>query len=140
MNETSGIDCAAKKTITESLMFIPNLIKLLYRLLGNELVASTDKVLLMGTVMYVLSPWDFLPDIVPFLGQVDDLLLIALVLKRLMSSVDHELLLQYWDGHEELLELLEKVLEKAVVFLPAGVYQKLIKKSRGQDYTDAEYI
>jgi uncharacterized membrane protein YkvA (DUF1232 family) len=140
MNETNGFDCPAKRTISESLMFIPNLIKLLYRLLESELVSATDKTLLMGTVLYVLSPWDFLPDVVPFIGQLDDILLIALVLNRLMSSVDHEILLQYWDGHEELLELLEKVLDKAVIFLPPGVYQKLIKKSQGQDFKNAEYI
>ncbi|MEJ7708800.1 MAG: DUF1232 domain-containing protein [Pyrinomonadaceae bacterium] len=26
----------------------------------------------MGAVIYALSPFDFLPDLIPFVGQVDD--------------------------------------------------------------------
>ncbi len=129
---------AAENTVKQALMFIPNLIKLLYRLVHDEAVSSTDKALLLGTAAYVVSPWDFLPDMVPFLGQIDDLLLIALVLKRIMDSVSREVIEKYWDGSEELLELLKKVVSFAMFFLPPGVYRKVVKKSNSGSYTQMD--
>lgn len=63
----------AKNAMKEALLFIPNFVKLIYRLLQDERVTKTDKALLAATAAYVLSPWDFLPDMIPFLGQIDDL-------------------------------------------------------------------
>ena len=130
---------AAMTTLKESLLFIPNLLKLIYRLSQDANISKTDRALLLGTIAYVLSPWDFLPDMIPFLGQLDDILLISLVLKRLMDSVNRETLLSYWDGNKDLLMLMEDIINLAVKFIPEGVYRKLIKKSRPQRYTDVEY-
>ena len=130
---------AAMTTLKESLLFIPNFLKLIYRLAQDANVSKTDRALLLGTIAYVLSPWDFLPDMIPFLGQLDDILLISLVLKRMMDSVSRETMLSYWDGNKDLLMLMEDIINLAVKFIPEGVYRKLIKKSRSQGYTDVEY-
>lgn len=131
-------DISAKKAMKEALLFIPNFVKLIYRLLQDDRVTKTDKALLAATVAYVLSPWDFLPDMIPFLGQLDDLLLVALVLKRLMDSVEQEVLLEYWDGNKDLILTIEQITDLAVRFLPPGVYSKLVKKSRPENM-DVEY-
>ncbi|NLX02610.1 MAG: DUF1232 domain-containing protein [Syntrophomonadaceae bacterium] len=130
---------AAMTTLKESLLFIPNFLKLIFRLAQDSNVSKTDRALLLGTIAYVLSPWDFLPDMIPFLGQLDDILLISLVLKRLMDSVSRETLLSYWDGNKDLLGLMEDIINLAVQFIPEGVYRKLIKKSHPRGYTDVEY-
>lgn len=130
---------AAEKVLKESLLFIPNLLKLLYRLLKDETITFTDRALVIAAITYVLSPLDFLPDMIPFLGQVDDILLVALVLKRLMDSVSSEVLVSYWDGDEDLLNLMEKVLNFAVHLVPEGIYRRLVKKANPTDYVDVEY-
>lgn len=122
----------------EALLLIPNFVKLMYRLVQDEKVSKTDKALLLGTIVYVVSPLDFLPDFIPFLGKVDDILLIALVLKRLMDSVGRDLMLQYWDGNEDLLILLEKIVNFSILLVPRGIYDKLVRKSE-KDYTDVEF-
>jgi uncharacterized membrane protein YkvA (DUF1232 family) len=119
----------AEGTMKQALMFIPNLLKLLYRLIEEEAISLENKVLLIGTAVYVVSPWDFLPDMIPFLGQIDDLLLMALVLKRILESVDQEVVNKHWDGSEELLELLRKTIDFAMFFLPPRVYQKVFRKA-----------
>lgn len=129
----------AAKSAKEALLLIPNFIKLMYRLVQDENVSKTDKALLFGTIFYVLSPLDFLPDFVPFLGKVDDILLIALVLKRIMDSAGRELMLQYWDGNEDLLILLEKIVNFSMLLVPQGIYDKVVRKSEGGRYTDIEY-
>ncbi|MGR6835373.1 YkvA family protein [Syntrophomonas erecta] len=123
-------EMAAESGLKEAMLFLPNLMKLVYRLMKNEGIAQSDKVLLVATAAYVLSPWDLMPDMIPFLGQVDDLLLLALVLKRLMDSVSQEVLESYWDGNDNLLILLDKILNTALFFIPPGIYRKLVKKAR----------
>ncbi|HCF49808.1 MAG TPA: hypothetical protein DER60_05975 [Syntrophomonas sp.] len=123
-------EAAPGNAIQEVLYFIPNLLKMVYRLLKDEGVTHADRLLLLGTATYVLSPLDFLPDMIPALGQVDDILLLALVLKRLMNSVSFERLENYWDGSEPLLRLFDRVLDLSRYVIPAKVYDRVVKKSR----------
>ena len=48
--------------------------------------------------MYLASPFDLIPDFIPFLGYVDDLLLAAIVLDGILNFVDRSLILKYWPG------------------------------------------
>lgn len=124
--------------VKELFMFFPNLLKLLFRLVRDPAVSRTDKALLGAALAYVLSPWDFLPDVIPFIGQLDDLVLMALVVKRLMDGVPYSIIKEYWDGRGELLGLLDSILNSVVKLLPEGIYSKLLLVSR-QNYTDVEF-
>lgn len=131
----------AKNKIKEGLMLIPNYVKLLYRLIRDSRVKAVEKATLLATVAYVLSPFDFLPDMIPFVGQIDDVLLVALILQRFMNSVDRYLLYEYWDGDSDLLKNIEQVLAYARFFLPNDVYNKVVRKSRenSKQTIDVEY-
>jgi len=122
----------------ETLLLIPNFLKLLYRLVADNRVLASEKALLLGTVVYLFSPLDFLPDMIPVLGQVDDILLVALVLKRFLNSVDRYILLAHWDGPVDLLLTIDRILEFTRYLLPDGIYNKVVKKAR-VDTIDAEY-
>jgi len=128
----------AKEKAKQLLMLLPNLVKMLYRMVGDNTVAFREKAILLGTVAYIISPLDFLPDAIPFLGQIDDLLLVALILKRFMNSIDRSLMYKYWDGEDTLLLTVEKILEYARILLPQGVYEKIVKKAR-EDTIDLDY-
>lgn len=39
----------------------------------------------LGTIVYLISPLDFSPDLFPFAGQIDDFLLITLLLSELLQ-------------------------------------------------------
>ncbi len=127
-----------QETARRTLLLIPNFIKLLYRLIGDNRVQVSEKAILMGTVVYVLSPLDFLPDAIPFLGQIDDLLLVALVLKRFLNSIDNHILLSHWDGPADLLLTINRILEFTRYLLPDGIYNKIVKKAQ-VDTIDADY-
>lgn len=118
-----------KKVLQEALLLIPNFLKLLYRLSKDPAVSTTDRALLAGTIGYVLLPLDFLPDMIPFLGQVDDVLLVALVVKRLMESVSHDVLEGYWDGDVRLLIWIERIIDLSRHVVPPPIYNRLVKKA-----------
>ena len=97
-------DESMQEMARNALLLIPNFVKLLYRWIADKRVQASEKAILLGTVGYMLYPLDFLPDVIPLLGQVDDLLLAALVLKRFLNSVDGTPPV-HWDGPVDLLLL-----------------------------------
>ncbi len=111
----------ARTLLREALMLIPNFLKLLYRLLRDSRVPLTEKALLVGTITYVVSPLDFLPDVIPFIGQVDDIYLIALVILRLLSRTDDAVLMEHWDGRGDLVRVVDRIEQAARYVLPARI-------------------
>src|ERR1051325_5402151 len=83
--ETMSVKKEKKKKLRELLLFIPNLMKLLYDLLKDPRVSQADKAILAGVIMYVIVPIDVIPDFVPFVGLIDDSYLIAISLLRLLN-------------------------------------------------------
>ena len=56
-------------------------LRLAWRLMREPRVPLVAKVLPVLAVLYVLSPLDFIPDILPVLGQVDDIGILILSVK-----------------------------------------------------------
>jgi uncharacterized membrane protein YkvA (DUF1232 family) len=106
-------------------MLIPNFLKLLYRLIKDSRAPMAEKALLAGTIIYVVSPLDFIPDLMPFIGQVDDLYLVALVVLRLLSRTNEQVLREHWDGGGDLAALVGRVERAARYFLPRRIREIL---------------
>jgi len=120
----------AKDTVRQIVRDIPNFVKLLYRLARDPRVSKVDKALVLATVGYVLMPFDFIPDVIPFLGQVDDVYLLALVLDRLLNNAGIDVLLDHWDGEPSSLEAAIDALDKAGSFLPEPIRNLLHQRVR----------
>ncbi|MEQ1922514.1 MAG: DUF1232 domain-containing protein, partial [Pyrinomonadaceae bacterium] len=80
------------------LMFLPNMVGLLGRMLKDSRVPTAEKALFLAAIVYVVSPLDFIPDIFPFIGQVDDLYVVALTLLRLVNRTDESVVREHWHG------------------------------------------
>ena len=80
-----------------------------------------DKAILVGVLIYAALPADVIPDWIPGLGEVEDLLLVGLALSRLLSNAGEDVLMDHWDGDEETLETLIDALESATEFLPGPI-------------------
>jgi len=55
---------------------LPNFVRLYWRLLQDRRISIWPKALLVVALAYVISPVDLIPDVVPFLGEVDDLVFV----------------------------------------------------------------
>lgn len=100
---------------------IPNFAKLLWGLARDPRVSKTDKALVAGVLVYAALPADLIPDWIPGLGEVEDLLLVALALSRLLTNAGEDVLLDHWDGDDETLETLIDALDGASDFLPSPI-------------------
>lgn len=103
------------------LMFLPNMIKLLGRLLKDARVPKAEKALFIAAIVYVISPLDFIPDVFPFIGQVDDLYVVALSLLRLINRTDDSVVRQLWSGGGDIVSLADSIAGLAPKFLPQRV-------------------
>lgn len=117
----------AKRTVMSTMKELPNFLRLLGGLLTDARVALTDKLLVAGAVAYILLPLDFIPDFVPFLGEVDDVFLLVIALQRLIANAGRGVALDHWMGDPKQLGALdlERVLAAASFFLPRRVRRRL---------------
>lgn len=106
---------------------LPNFLRMLYGLVTDSRVATTDKLLVAGAILYVLMPLDLIPDFIPFIGEVDDIFVVVLALQRLISHAGRSVVRDHWMGDpDELSSLnLEKILAAAAFFLPRRIRRRL---------------
>jgi len=114
-----------KQRMKNLLLFIPNLVLLCARLLSDPRVPRTEKALLAGAIIYAIIPFDLIPDMIPFVGQLDDAYLIAMTLLRLMDRTDPAVLRAHWNGGGDIVQLVEAMAVLSAKFLPKRIRRVL---------------
>jgi uncharacterized membrane protein YkvA (DUF1232 family) len=104
---------------------LPALAAMLARLVGDPALPRGVKIALAAAVVYLASPIDLIPDFIPFLGYVDDLLVAAIVLDGVLNFVDRDLLLRYWPGTERSLDALARTAKTLAAWVPRRVKKRI---------------
>lgn len=60
--------------------------KQIWKLFTKGGMTKTDKIILVGALLYFLSPLDIVPDVVPIAGFIDDLLVVLLALRQVSNN------------------------------------------------------
>lgn len=115
----------SKGRMKNFLMFLPNMFALIGRLIKDARVPVAEKTLFAAAIIYVIMPLDFIPDVFPFIGQVDDIYLVALVLLRLLNRTDADVIRENWSGGGDIVGLANSVANLAPMFLPKRVSRAL---------------
>ncbi len=118
----------AKGRMRNFLMFLPNMVVLLGRLLKDARVPTAEKALFLAAIVYVISPIDLIPDIFPFIGQVDDIYVVALSLLRLVNRTDEEVVRRHWTGGGDIVSLADSIATIAPMLLPKRVSRVLTSR------------
>jgi uncharacterized membrane protein YkvA (DUF1232 family) len=96
---------------------IPDLVALCRGLLGDPRVPLGSKVLVGGAIVWLISPIDLVPEFIPVLGPLDDVIVVALVLRHLVKRAGPEVLHEHWHGDPR---VLRTVLRLAGLGRPPG--------------------
>jgi len=117
----------AKRTVMGTMKELPNFLRLLGGLLSDARVTLVDKLLVAGAFAYILLPLDYVPDFIPFLGEIDDIFLLVMALQRLIANAGRAVLQDHWMGDPKDLSSLnlERVLSAAAFFLPRRIRRRL---------------
>jgi uncharacterized membrane protein YkvA (DUF1232 family) len=92
--------------------FIPDCIVLVSRLAREPAVPRRRKLLLLGLVAYLSLPFDLVPDFIPVAGQLDDVIIVALVLRHFVAAGGEPLIRELWPGPERSLSLVLSLTHK----------------------------
>jgi len=111
--------------MTNLLLVIPNMLLLSARLMVDPRVPTKERLLVAAAIVYAFMPLDFIPDMLPFVGQVDDAYLIALTLLRLMTVTEPHVVREHWRGGGDVVELVGATAMLAGRLLPRRIRRVL---------------
>lgn len=111
--------------LKEAALAVPHLVMLLSRLMRDRDVSTTRKVLAGAAIAYVISPYDLLPDGIPFIGCIDDVVVLAAAVHSLMVAVPAARLDAYWEGSEDALDIVAGLIAWGTDLVP-GPLKRLI--------------
>ena len=86
--------------------FLPACVTAARRLRRDPAVPRRAKVALLVAVVWVLSPIDLLPEFLPVIGPLDDVVAVVLLLRYAGRSIPRPVLLRAWPAEPRLLERL----------------------------------
>jgi uncharacterized membrane protein YkvA (DUF1232 family) len=86
--------------------FIPDCLTTVRRLRNDPRVPRRAKLAVVFAGLWVASPIDLIPEFLPVIGPLDDVVVVALALRYAGRQVPHEVLMAAWPGEPRLLERL----------------------------------
>jgi uncharacterized membrane protein YkvA (DUF1232 family) len=79
---------------------VPDCVVLVRGLLGDRAVPARAKAALGALALYLASPVDLVPDFIPVAGVLDDVILLALVLRLVLRTAGEATVRGHWRGPE----------------------------------------
>lgn len=86
--------------------FLPACVTVARRLRKDPRVPRRAKLAMGFAALWVLSPIDLIPEFLPVIGPLDDVVVVALALRYAACHVPREILLEAWPAEPRLLERL----------------------------------
>ena len=114
-------------------LFLPRLARMLASLLADRTVPRAAKIALAAVAVYLASPIDLIPDFLPVIGYLDDVLLVAVVLDGLLTYVDRALLLKYWPGEPASLDAFAAVARRVARWVPSKLKSRIFSGTRSSE-------
>ncbi len=98
---------------------LPDIVALIYRLLKDKRVSIKTKIVIAGAVSYIAVPTDMIPDKIPFIGKIDDIAIAVFALNTVVNEVPLNIVLDNWQGKNDIILVLKSVVEYATNFTGA---------------------
>lgn len=119
----------AKRSVMKAITQLPSYFRLLLGLISDSRVSKVDRFFVIAAAAYILSPIDFVPDIIPFFGEVDDVFLLMLALQRLVNNAGRSVILTHWRGNPDEVHNLNfaRIVSAAGFFLPSQIKRRLFR-------------
>jgi uncharacterized membrane protein YkvA (DUF1232 family) len=86
--------------------FIPDCVTTVRRLRKDPRVPRKAKIAVVFAGLWVASPIDLIPEFIPVIGPLDDIVVVALALRYAGRQVPRDVLLAAWPGEPRLIERL----------------------------------
>lgn len=94
----------------EIVRVVPDILRLLRSLIADPSAPLDVRVVLVGLVAWILSPIDLIPEFVPVLGPLDDVVVGVVAMRYVRRRVGLDDLQRRWVGTPEGFELLVRII------------------------------
>jgi len=92
---------SARLSVIERLL---EYVRLVGRLMADVRVSVFDRIVVLLAVAYVISPLDLIPDVLPVIGQIDDVMILVAAVTRLFEHAGRDVILSHWRGSPDELD------------------------------------
>jgi uncharacterized membrane protein YkvA (DUF1232 family) len=97
-------------TLRQMPRVLPDTVRLARRLAGDRSIPRSARIPVWALIGYLACPIDIVPDFVPVIGYADDVILVALVVRRLLRHAGASKVSEQWPGSPEGLTALCRML------------------------------
>jgi uncharacterized membrane protein YkvA (DUF1232 family) len=97
----------------EVVRIIPDVLRLVRDLIADRTVAWSIRIALVVLLIWLISPIDLIPDFIPVLGPLDDVIVAVLVLRFVARRLGSAALRERWPGTEDGFRVLIRILGPA---------------------------
>jgi uncharacterized membrane protein YkvA (DUF1232 family) len=87
---------------------IPDFFVMMVKLARDERVPTVAKVIAGATIAYFITPIDLIPDVIPFIGQMDDVAVALFAIEQIGQRIPFELIEEAWPGDESVADLVKE--------------------------------
>jgi uncharacterized membrane protein YkvA (DUF1232 family) len=102
-----------------------NVARLAQGLATDPRVPARNKLIFAGVAAYVVMPVDLIPDWLPGIGRLDDLIMLCVAVDSMLNHVPKAVLDTYWEGDQKVLDGVRSVVSTAVEFVPPQLMRTL---------------
>jgi uncharacterized membrane protein YkvA (DUF1232 family) len=92
---------------------------------NDERIPARDKKILLALVALIASPLDLIPDWIPILGQLDDLIVLALILDYFFNVLEADILLSHYPWGMKSFVTVQRFSRMIAVLTPAPIKKRL---------------
>jgi len=85
----------------ELVRIVPDVLRLVRNLIADRTVGWGVRIALVALLVWVVSPIDLIPEFVPVLGPLDEVIVTVLVLRFVVRRLGSEALHERWAGSED---------------------------------------
>jgi len=96
--------------VREVLAVVPDVLRLLRSLIGDPSAPLDVRVVLVGLVAWIISPIDLIPEFIPVLGPIDDIVVAVIAMRFVRRRMGIEDLRRRWSGSPDGFALLVRVI------------------------------
>jgi uncharacterized membrane protein YkvA (DUF1232 family) len=96
--------------VRELLGLIPDVLRLLRSVIGDRSAPFDVRLVLVGLLAWILSPIDLIPEFIPVLGPLDDVVVAVVAMRYMRRRVGVEELRRRWSGSADGFALLLRVI------------------------------
>ena len=97
-------------TVRELVGLIPDILRLLRSLIGDRSAPLDVRLVLVGLLAWIVSPIDLIPEFIPVLGPMDDVVVAIVAMRYVRRRVGTADLRRRWSGSDAGFEMLLTVI------------------------------